>query len=163
MEFRHRSRTGGLQAALVLFLVFPALIVGGLARDYLGDVLSVAPLVTIVLIAAALYVAIVTEVRVVVGPEAVRVVERDGWFVPRGPERVRWELPLAELTSVREVTTKVPSSRGGWNTGVALHFPGDRVLRADELGLKGYRSEYDRLAAHLRERLGERFTTEEKV
>lgn len=161
MEFRHRSRTGGLQAALVLFLVFPALIVGGLARDYVG-MLSLAPIAIVVCVSAALYVAILTEVRVVIGPDAVRVLERDGWF-GSGPEKLRWELPLAELTSVREVTTKVPSSRGGWNTGVALHFPGDRVLRAEELGLKGYRSEYDRLAAHLRERLGERFTTEEKV
>jgi len=59
---------------------------------------------------------------------------------------------------------RTPSSRGGWNYGSRLVFPGDRLLPDTFFGSnQNPNSEYVRLTKHLRERLGDRFVVEEKV
>lgn len=146
--------------AIALFI--PAMFVTAVV-DWGFDVPE-GPFPALVILSAAViaYFVFGSEDRVVIDERAMRFGRVPILFGVRRAEKIRWEIPLAELTSAREVTTRTPSSRGGWNTSVVLHFPGDRKIAEGELGLRGVPSSpYDALVASLRRRLGERFTVEQ--
>lgn len=69
---------------------------------------------------------------------------------------IDWEIPLERLDRVREVTTKTPSSQGGWNVRTVLQFPDGKTLDSALLGGEGAET-YAALVRHLRARLGDRF------
>jgi hypothetical protein len=70
---------------------------------------------------------------------------------------VDWDIPLAQLDRVREVTTKTPSSQGGWNVRTVLQFPNGKSIDTGTLGGEGMDTAYGALVRHLRQRLGDRF------
>lgn len=160
-EFVHRTREG-CYAVLVLFLVFPAMGVGALL-EYVADIpQGPIPLLVIVALAAVVYVGLGTENRAVIDERGLRFSHAPVRFGMRGAETLAWEIPLHSLTSVREVTTRTPSSRGGWNTGTTLHFSDTQRIHDTELGLKGVPgSAYDALVVALKRRVGDGFTAEQ--
>ena len=159
-EFVHRHRGGGYAIA-VLLMIFPAMLLAGLLEHFAGIRQGPAPAAVIVGLAVVAYFVAGGENRLVIDERAVRFTRSSFLFGVRRGERVEWELPLGAVASVREVTTRTPSGRGGWNTSVVLHFTEDHRLHERDLGMKGAPSgAYDPLVASLRRRLGERFTTE---
>jgi hypothetical protein len=165
-RYVHRVRSGTFYTVLVLLCVFPVMGVGALFSDAHGHAppAVTAALLAVLALAAGFYAFYVTEVVVTVDGNTVRHTQQDVAFGVRRALRVQWEFPRAELRAVREVTTRTPSSRGGWNQSSMLHFAGDRKISDFALGSKSDpASAYSRLAASLRAKLGEQFTTEEKV
>ena len=160
-EFVHRKREG-FYAGLLLFLVFPAMGVSALLESVADIPQGPVPLIVILALAVVVYFGLGVENRVVVDERSIRFSRASVRFGTRGVETVAWEIPLSDLTSVREVTTRTPSSRGGWNTGTTLHFSDTQRIHDTELGLKGVRgSVYDALVVSLKRRLGEGFTHEQ--
>lgn len=160
----HRTRSGAFYSVLVLLCVFPVMGVGSLLRDSLGTLPTTVGVLLVVALAAAFYAFFVTEVRLVIDGGHVRLTEQDVAFGSRRETKLLWELPLAELTAVQEITTRTPSERGGWIHSSVLHFPGDRKLTEHALGTRAVpSSEYNRLVQSLRARLGDRFTAEERA
>lgn len=159
--FVHRRR-GGLQAMIAIALFIPAMFIAAVV-DWGFDVPEGPfPAAVIVTAAVVAYFVFGSEHRVVLDDRGMRFSRVSILFGVRRAERVLWEIAASELTSAREVTTRTPSSRGGWNTTVVLHFPGDRKIAEGEIGVRGAPSSpYDALVASLRRRLGERFTVEQ--
>jgi hypothetical protein len=159
-----RVRSGTFHAVFVLLWVFPVMCVGSFFSSTLGARPMNAALLCVLALAAACYAFMVTDVNLTMDGAAVRLFEQNITFGVRGERKLTWELPMVELTSAREVTTRTPSSRGGWMYSTVLHFPGDKTLTDGALGGKSDpASEYNRLVAALRARLGDRFTTEDRV
>jgi len=160
-EFTHRTREG-FYAALVLVLVFPVMGVAALLESVADIPQGPIPILVLVALAAVVYFGLGTEHRVVIDERSIRFSHAPVRFGVRGAETVAWEIPLDQLGSLREVTTRTPSSRGGWNTGTTLHFSETQRIHDTELGLKGVpRSPYDALVTSLKGRLGDRFTSEQ--
>jgi len=164
--FVRRSSGGGCYALMLVVGVFPVM---GLVSAFLGDDPAVAAvgagaILGIVAVALGIWQLIRDEHRVELGPSSVRFVERQTWFgVPR-PETVLFEAPLDATSRVTQVNTRTPSSRGGWNHGSHLVFPGDHKVTDYFLGSReDPSSEYNRLIKELKARLGDRFSVEEKV
>jgi hypothetical protein len=163
-EYSGRVRSGGCYALLLLPLIFPVFGVGALLDHSASRMPTTLVTLAVLAAAAAFYGLYVTECRLTIDERGARLTQQDIAFGLRREVQVLWELPLSELTSAHEVTTRTPSSRGGWIHSTVLHFPGDRKLSADAFGAKQEASsEYNRLVASLRARLGDRFTAEEKV
>ncbi|MBK7151451.1 MAG: hypothetical protein IPL19_07300 [Sandaracinaceae bacterium] len=160
-EFVHRTREG-FYAGLTLFLVFPAMGVGALLESVADIPQGPIPLIVILAFAVVVYFGLGVENRVVVDERSIRFSHASVRFGMRGAETVAWEIPLGPHTTVREVTTRTPSSRGGWNTGTTLHFSETQRIHDTELGLKGAPSSpYDALVISLKRRLGDGFTSEQ--
>lgn len=160
----HLTRSGGFYSVLALFAVFPLMALCALLPNEVSQTVRVVGLPTLLLVALLFYLFYRTEVTLTLAPDVVRLTEQDVAFGARRALRVVWELPRAELTDVREVTTRTPSSRGGWDRSTTLHFPGDRTMHESALGTKAAAaSQYNRLVGSLRASLGDRFVVEEKV
>jgi len=165
-RYVHRVRSGTFYMVLVLLCVFPVMAAGAFFSDAHGKPppAVTAALLAVLALAAAFYAFYVTEVVVSVDEHTVRHTQQDVAFGIRRELRLQWEFPRAELRSVREVTTRTPSQRGGWNQSSMLHFVGDRKISDLALGAKSDpASAYSRFVASLRAKLGDQFTTEEKV
>lgn len=167
MVFTHRMTGGGCWALLVVMLVFPAMPITSYLAEY-GGMLWLGGLVAIVAILAtaiALWAFVRAEYRVELHADRVRFVEQTKWFGFPRPEAVTFDVRLDEASRVRMVNTRTPSRNGGWSHSSAIHFPGRKnVVPADFLGSReDPKSEYNRLVATLRERLGDRFSVEDKV
>jgi hypothetical protein len=161
--FVHRARAGGCYGLMLLLGVFPIMALGSFLPAPSGPTITTVAVFALVLVAAVVFAMIVSEHRLALEGTTLRLTEREIAFGVTRATKVVWELPISELTSVNEVNTRTPSSRGGWNRGAALHFPGDRVLPDHMLGSKEIpSSEYNRLVRWLRERLQDRFTSEER-
>lgn len=163
--FVHRMSGGGCYSLILLMLVFPVMALGQLlAPEAYAPMITLGGVGTVLGLAVVVWFAVRVQMRLEIGPASVRLVERESVLGIRRSEQVLWDCPLSELTHAKEVHTRTPSSRGGWNHGYALHFPGKREIRG---GLFGSRddpnSDYNRIKAWLRERVGDRFTTEEKL
>lgn len=164
--FVRRSSGGGCYALMIVVAVFPAM---GLA-SFFADGSEAAKIVGasvvwgIVVLALAIWQLIRDEHRLELHADRVRFVERQTWLGVQRPENVLFEVPLDASSRVRQVNTRTPSSRGGWNHGSHLVFPGDHKVTDYFLGSReDPKSEYNRLTKALKERLGERFTVEDKV
>lgn len=117
---------------------------------------AVLPALTYVLLTFAAYVWMNEEHAIVIDDRRLRF-ERTRIVLGRRLASVlTWELPLERLDRVREVTTKTPSSQGGWNVRTVLQFPDGKTLDSAMLGGEGSES-YAALVRHLRARLGDRF------
>jgi hypothetical protein len=102
----------------------------------------------------------VDDQDVELGPSRARPSPRAWW----GGSAVHFEVPLDASSRVHQINTRTPSSRGGWNHGSHLVFPGDNKVPGELLGSHlDPKSEYIRLTKTLKERLGERFTVEDKL
>lgn len=162
--FVHHTRSGGFYSVLLLIAVFPLMLVAKLLPHQVGAVVGTVGLLAILLAALAFYLFYRTEVTVTLGPDVVRLTEQDIAFGVRRERRTLWEFPRPELTSAREVTTRTPSSRGGWDRSTLLHLPGECTLNADALGGNGDpASPYSALVRSLRSSLGDRLVVEDKV
>jgi hypothetical protein len=76
-------------------------------------------------------------------------------FGARFSQRTDWEIPTASLTRAKEVRTKTPASKGGWNHRTVLQLPEGRTLDARELGgEEDHQSAYNALVNALAARLG---------
>jgi hypothetical protein len=161
LAFVHRQRAG-LYAGLVLFLVFPAMGVSALLESIAGIPQGPAPLLVILALATLVYFGFGDENRVELDAHGLRFIHAPTRFGVRGTETLAFEIPASALTTVREVTTRTPSSRGGWNTSTSLHFSDTHRLHDAELGSKGVPgSAYDALVEALRRRLAEGFVVEQ--
>jgi len=161
--FSHRTSGGGCYALLVILCVFPVMAVTSFFGDAAAGI-GTGIIVAVVGLAAAVWQLIRSEYRLELGPSSVKMSVRESYVGVARPEVVTWEIPIAQLTAVKEVNTRTPSSRGGWNHGSALHFPGGHALDSTFLGGKDDpSSEYSRLVKVLKERLGDAFTVEDKV
>ena len=165
--FAHRTNGGGCYALMIVMLVFPLLGVSaflGSSFGTVGTMTGVGLILATLASAAAVFFGIRSEYRLELGPITVRFLEQGTVFGIQRAPLVHWELPLASLTSAKQVNTRTPSSRGGWNRGSAIHFPGDRQLNETFLGSREEpKSEYNRVIKALKARLGDAFTVEEKV
>lgn len=162
--FSRRSSGGGCYALMVMPLVFPVMAV----TSYLGkDAREEGTMVVVGIhvVALLLWQVVRAEYRLELGDDRVRFVERLSWLGLSRPETVMFDVPLDATSRVKQVNTRTPSSRGGWNHGSAIHFPGDKHAVSDYfLGSReDPKSEYNRLVAALRARFGDRFTVEDKV
>lgn len=164
MVFVRRSSGGGCYALILVFAVFPVM---GLLHAILGESqakLSGAILLALVALAAVVWQGVRDEHRLELEAGRVRFLERQTWFGVTRPASVLFDVPLDETSRVTQVNTRTPSSRGGWNHGSHLVFPGDHHVTDYFLGSReDPASEYNRLAKTLKERLGDRFSVEEKV
>lgn len=162
--FVRRSSGGGCYALILVFAIFPVM---GLLHAVLDeDQKNVGAAVVFGLAALAFLVwqAVRDEHRLELDARRVRFVERQTWFGVTRPETVLFDVALDETSRVTQVNTRTPSSRGGWNYGSHLVFPGDHNVTDYFLGSReDPASEYNRLTKTLKERLGDRFTVEEKV
>lgn len=83
----------------------------------------------VIALAAALHAFFVTEVRLVIDGDHVRLSEQDVAFGSRRENKLLWELPLAELTEHALGSKAVPASRqadrGGrrYRTRIAPYIP----------------------------------------
>jgi hypothetical protein len=160
-EFVCRKRGGGY-AIVVLFMVFPAMVVFAVLEKVAQIPQGPIPAAVIAGLALVTYFTLGSEHRVVLDDHGIRFSRTTLVLGMRRAEQVFWQVPAAALTSAREVTSRSPSSRGGWNTTVVLHLPEGRKILEVELGMKGVpASPYDALVAALARRLGDRFTTEQ--
>lgn len=160
----NRTRSGVVFSVLTLLCIFPVFALNALLESTFGPRPGTIAVLFVLALAAAFYAFYVTEVKLVIDGAHVRLSEQDIAFGLRRANRILWELPVSELTAVQEITTRTPSSRGGWGYSTVLHFPGDRKLTDQAFGWKTVpTSEYNRLAAALRTRLGDRFTAEERT
>ncbi len=160
-EFVQRGRRFGL-ALLVTLLMLPGMAIAAGLEAFAGIRQGPIPAAIVVGVALAVYFATGDEHRVVIDGRGMRFVYSRFLFGVRSREEVLWEIPLEALDHAREVTTRSPSSHGGWNTAVVLHFPQDRKILEVELGMKDAPSSpYNALVASLQRRLGDRFTTEQ--
>ena len=164
--FVRRSSGGGCYALILVVGTFALMAIANLLAGDDPRVAAVGGALVLGLVALALGIwqLIRDEHRVELGPSSVRFVERQTWFgVPR-PETVLFEAPLDATSRVTQVNTRTPSSRGGWNHGSHLVFPGDHKVTDYFLGSReDPSSEYNRLVEALKARLGDRFSVEEKV
>jgi hypothetical protein len=164
--FVHRGSGGGCYALMIIFTIFPVMGVVSFFLDTNPIVAAVGSgvLLCIVGLALGVWQLIRDEHRLELHADRVRFVERQSWLgVPR-PETVLFEVPLDASSRVQQINTRTPSSRGGWNHGSHLVFPGDNKVTDSFLGSReDPKSEYNRLTKTLKERLGERFTVEDKV
>ena len=165
-KYVHRVRSGTFFAVLVLLFIFPVMAASAFFSDAHGKAPPVftAALLSVLALAAAFYAFYVTEVVVTIDEHTVRHTQQDLAFGLRRELRLQWEFPRAELTTVHEVNTRAPSSRGGWSQSAMLHFGNDRKISDLALGSRSDpASAYSRLVESLRAKLGERFTSEDKV
>jgi hypothetical protein len=81
----------------------------------------------------------------------------------RTAERVKWEIPIRELTQAREVTTRTPSQHGGWSKRTVLHLSGQTIEATLLGGNEQSNSTYLALVTYLKSRLGNAFTHEDVV
>lgn len=159
-EFVHRQGGGG-PATASLFLVIPAMAIGSALDQFAGIRQGPIPAVIVAVLAVLVYFLMGSELRVTLDDRGMRVTRARVRFGARGAETLLWEVPARALTHAREVTTRTPSSRGGWNTATRLHV-GENVLDSHELGSNYVPSSpYLALTKSLKQRLGDRFTTEQ--
>ena len=160
-DFVHR-RGGGTAAMLSLLLFVPAMAIAAGLEHFAGIRQGPAPAVIIVALAVVVYFAMGSECRVTLDERGMRVTRARVRFGVRGAETLVWEVPARALTHAREVTTRTPSSQGGWNTGIRLHVGDAHVLDPVDLGSKDHPSTpYLALTSSLKRRLGDRFTVEQ--
>ena len=160
--FQHRYRSGGFYAFLIILSVFPVFLLTNIVGGELALTVGSVTVLLITVTAGAVWVLIRNTVAIEIDDRVLRCREQESYFGIAGQSTIAWEVPLADLTSAKEVHTKTPSSRGGWNHGWALHLPGKRQIVSDLLGGKDDpKSEYNRLVAWLEARLGDAFTREE--
>lgn len=161
--FVQRQAGGAGYGFVLVLLVFPVMAI----VSFFGEAatgIGTAIILGIVVLAGLVTFLVRDEHRVELGPSSLRVTSTPTYFGIRRPTVVKLEIPITAETRVRQVNTRTPSSRGGWNYGSSLHFPGDNVLPDTFLGSREIAdSQYNRLTKALRERLGDRFTVEEKV
>lgn len=146
-----------------LFVGIPA--VGTAVGLYPNGVLFAAiPLVVGLVLIAIAYVVFNEDVRVTLDERGMRLSRARVLFGARMAERVDWDIPLAALTQAREVHTKTPASKGGWNHSTKLQLPNGKTLDATELGgAEESQSAYNRLVRVLRKRLGDAFERDERI
>ncbi len=161
-EFAHRQGGAGTAMMVSLLLMVPGMaIAAGLERFAGIRQGPIAPAI-IVAIGVVVYFLAGSERRVTLDERGMRVTRARVRFGVRGGETLVWEVPASALTHAREVTTRTPSSRGGWNTGVRLHVGDAHGLDATDLGGKDNPSSpYLALVNALKRRLGDRFTVEQ--
>lgn len=164
MVFVRRSSGGGCYALMLVFAVFPVM---ALSQAFLDDdqtQIGGAIVLALVALAAVVWQGVRDEHRLELDAGRVRFLERQTWFGVSRPAMVVFDVPLDETSRVTQVNTRTPSSRGGWNHGSHLVFPGDHHVTDYFLGSReDPASEYNRLTKTLKERLGDRFSVEEKV
>lgn len=160
-DFVHR-RGGGGPAMLSLLLFVPAMAIAAGLEHFAGIRQGPVPAAIIVAIAVLVYFAMGSECRVTLDERGMRLTRARVRFGMRGAETLVWEVPARALTHAKEVTTRTPSSQGGWNTGVRLHVGDSHVLDSLDLGSKDLPSSpYLALTSSLKRRLGDRFTVEQ--
>lgn len=160
-EFVQRQGGGG-PAMMSLFLFIPAMAIAAALERFVHIPQGPIPALVIGALATLVYFAMGSEKRVTLDERGVRFTRAPVRFGVRGAEKLEWEVPTKELTHAREVTTRTPSSRGGWNTGTRLYLGDTHALDEHELGTKGVAdSPYERLVTALKRRLGDRFTVEQ--
>lgn len=144
-----------------VFLFVPAMAISAGLERFAGIRQGPVPAIIVAALVVLVYFAMGSELRVTLDDRGMRVTRARVRFGMRGAETLLWEVPRHALTHAREVTTRVPSSRGGWNTGTRLHV-GENVLESLELGSKDAPSSpYLALTRSLKQRLGDRFTVEQ--
>lgn len=164
--FVRRSSGGGCYALMIVFAVFPVM---GVVSFFLDSNTAAAAIGSAVIfgivgVALAIWQLVRDEHRVELGDDRVRFVERQTWFGVVRPETVLFEVPLLAGSVVKQINTRTPAKNGGWSHSSHLLFPGDNRVTDYFLGSReDPKSEYNRLAKALRERLGDRFSVEEKV
>lgn len=164
--FVRRSSGGGCYALMIIFTIFPLMGVISFFLDSHPTVAAIGGgvLLGIVALALGVWQLIRDEHRLELHDDRVRFVERQTWLGVQRPENVLFEVPLEASSRVQQINTRTPSSRGGWNHGSHLVFPGDHKVTDYYFGSReDPKSEYNRLTKALKERLGERFTVEDKV
>lgn len=160
-EFVYR-RGGGGPAMVTFFLIIPAMALGSALDAFAGVRQGPIPAIVVAVLAVLVYFAMSAENRVTLDERGIRFTRAPVRFGVRGAETLVWEVPAQALTHAREVTTRTPSSRGGWNTGIRLYVGDTHALDEHDLGVKGApSSRYDALVAALKRRLGDRLTHEQ--
>lgn len=157
--FVHRegASANGVGLIAVLALLLSAVV----SQLLLGRPPGPEPVVVAVVVAVLAYFSMGIESRVVLDETGLRYTESPVRFGVLRPATVAWAIPAAGLTAVREITARVPSSRGGWNSTTHLHFSDTHRIHDLRLGMKGVpASAYESLTASLKRRLGDRFTVE---
>ena len=164
--FVQRGSGGGCYALILVVGVFPVM---GVLSAFFGEnetvkLIGSITIFGIVALAFAIWQLIRDEHRLELHADRVRFVERQSWLGVQRPETVLFEVPLDATSRVQQINTRTPSSRGGWNHGSHLVFPRDNKVPGELLGSHlDPKSEYIRLTKTLKERLGERFTVEDKL
>lgn len=162
--FMRRSSGGGCYALIVALAIFPVM---GVLQAVLDDDqknIGTAVIFGLAALGFLVWQGVRDEHRLELDVGRVRFVERQTWFGVTRPETVVFEVPLDETSRVTQVNSRTPSSRGGWNHSSHLIFPGDNRVTDYFLGSReDPASEYNRLTKTLKQRLGERFSVEEKV
>jgi hypothetical protein len=113
------------------------------------------PLLLAAALLAIAYYVFNEEVRVELDERSLRLSRSRVIFGRRLSDRTDWEIPVASLTRAKEVRTKTPASKGGWNHRAVLQLPEGRTLDARELGgQEDHQSAYNALVRALGKRLG---------
>ena len=164
--FVQRSSGGGCYALMIIFAVFPMMGITSFFLDRYAAAAAIGSgaILGIVGLALAVWQLIRDEHRLELGDDRVRFVERQTWFGVTRPETVIFEVPLLASSRVQQINTRTPSSRGGWTHSSHLVFPGDNRVTEYFFGSReDPKSEYNRLIKALKDRLGDRFSVEEKI
>lgn len=126
--------------------------------------LAVIPLVGLFVLLAGVYYVFNEEQRVTIDERSIRLTTTRVIFGARLGEQLLWEIPAAELTKAREVRSRTPASRGGWNHSTKLQLARGITLDATMLGgREDAASPYNALVAFLEKRLGDAFEREERT
>jgi hypothetical protein len=160
----HRQPPGGLGSVgcLAIFVAIPA--IGGLVSAFRSGGLATGGTVIAAycVVAVAVYAFFNEDARVEIDGHSIRLTRRRYLFGFAGPEKLAWEIPLAKLADVREVTHYSPSKNGGWRQSKKLHLAQGIVLDPVLLGgAERTDSAYNHLIASLQRRLGGAFTRED--
>ncbi len=164
--FVQRSSGGGCYALMIILAVFPTMGIVSFFLDTNGAAAAIgsAAILGIVGFALAVWQLVRDEHRLELADDRVRFVERQTWFGVTRPETVLFEVPLLATSRVKQINSRTPSSRGGWNHSSHVLFPGDNRVTDYFLGSReDPKSEYNRLTRALKERLGDRFSVEDVV
>ncbi|WP_236603946.1 hypothetical protein [Sandaracinus amylolyticus] len=140
-----------------LFIGLPALS-AVLTLAERGLLFAAIPVALALVLFALVYYVFSEEVRVELDEHGMRLRRTRVLLGARLAEKLDWEIPLASLTQAREVHTRTPASRGGWNHRAVLQLPEGRTIDATALGgAEDSQSAFNRLSRALAKRLGDRF------
>lgn len=147
---------------LTFFVACPTTGIVGAALAHGYPELGWLALAVMMIVLSIVYVAASKGTTVTIDARSIRLSHRRAVLGWRGPEKLAWEIPLAELTEAREVTHHTPGRNGGWVRRKRLQLPRGVTLEPALLGGDGEDgSAYLRLVASLERRLGERFRKED--
>ncbi|MBN8613227.1 MAG: hypothetical protein J0L92_21725 [Deltaproteobacteria bacterium] len=162
-EFVQKQAGGAGYGCMLVMLVFPVMAVGSFVGDSALGIGS-AVIACLVLLAIVVTFVVRDEHRVELGPSSIRATSKQSLFGITRSSEVKLDVALTADSRVKQINTRTPASRGGWNHGSSVHFPGGHVLPDTFLGGREIPdSQYNRLTKALKEQLGDRFTVEEKV